>query len=102
MNAKIRIVVQYAARSGAAFFGKRILVMEILVNSQEASLLNNAFRRLPPDAAIELSRLVERLAALAPDRKIDWSDSWSDEDLREFRAASIRRFEASESSRVLV
>ena len=70
--------------------------MEVLLNSQEASLLN-AFRRLPPDAAIELSRLIERLAALAPDRKIDWSDSWSDEDLREFRAASIRRFEASES-----
>ena len=70
-------------------------VMEILLNSQEASLLS-AFRRLPPDAAIELSRLVERLASLAPDRKIDWSDSWSDDDLKEFRAASIRRLEASE------
>ena len=70
--------------------------MEILLNPQEASLLS-AFRRLPPDAAIELSRLIERLAALAPDRKIDWSDSWSDEDLKEFRAASVRRFEAGES-----
>lgn len=70
--------------------------MEILLNSQEASLLT-AFRRLPPDAAGELSRLVERLAALAPERRIDWSDSWSDEDLREFRAASIRRLEESES-----
>ena len=70
--------------------------MEILLNSQEASLLT-AFRRLPPDAAGELSRLVERLAALAPERKIDWSDSWSDEDLREFRAASVRRLDESES-----
>ena len=70
--------------------------MEILLNSQEASLLT-AFRRLPPDAAGELSRLVERLAALAPERRIDWSDSWSDEDLREFRAASIRRLEERES-----
>ena len=69
--------------------------MEILLNSQEATLLT-AFRRLPPDAAGELSRLVERLAALAPERKIDWSDSWSDEDLREFRAASVRRLEESE------
>jgi hypothetical protein len=70
--------------------------MEIRVNSQEESLLQ-AFRRLPPETAIELSELIGRLAALAPGRKIDWSDSWSDEDLREFRAASVRRFEASES-----
>lgn len=70
--------------------------MEILVNPQEASLLN-AFRRLPRDAATELSALINRLAALAPDRPIDWSDSWSDEDLKEFRAASISRLESSES-----
>ena len=70
--------------------------MQILLNPQEASLLN-AFRRLPPEAAVELSQLIERLASIAPDRKIDWSDSWSDEDLTEFRAASLRRFEASES-----
>jgi hypothetical protein len=70
--------------------------MDILLNPQEASLLT-AFRRLPPEAAMELSRLIERLAALAPERKIDWSDSWSDEDLKQFRAASLRRLEASES-----
>ena len=70
--------------------------MEILVNPQEASLLA-AFRRLPRNAAVELSHLIERLAALAPDREIDWSESWSDEDLKEFRAASLRRFELSES-----
>ena len=72
------------------------MAKEILLNPQEASLLA-AFRRLPPNAAGELTHLIERLAALAPDRKIDWSDSWSDEDLKEFRAASVRRFEASES-----
>jgi len=70
--------------------------MEIVLNLQETTLLN-AFRKLPPDAAIELSRLIERLASLAPDRKIDWSDSWSDEDLKEFRAASMRRLDASDS-----
>ena len=70
--------------------------MEILLNSQETSLLN-AFRKLPTDAAIELSGLIVRLVALAPDRKIDWSDSWSDDDFKEFRAASVARLEASES-----
>lgn len=70
--------------------------MEVLLNPREESLLN-AFRRLPPEAAVQLSRLIERLAALAPERKIDWSDEWSDEDLSEFRAASVRRLEASEA-----
>jgi hypothetical protein len=70
--------------------------MEMLVNAREASLVE-AFRRLPPDAAAELSGLAERLAALTPNRTIDWSDSWSDEDLNEFRAASLRRFDAEES-----
>ena len=70
--------------------------MELALNPQETSLVN-AFRKLPPDAAIELSRLIERLASVAPDRRIDWSDSWSDDDLKEFRGASIRRLQASES-----
>jgi hypothetical protein len=70
--------------------------MEPVLNPREASLLQ-AFRRLPQDAAAELTALLERLAALHPSTKIDWSDSWSDDDLREFTAASIRRFEAEES-----
>ena len=70
--------------------------MEMSVTSQEASLLT-AFRRLAPDAAGELSRLIERLGAAAPERNIDWSDSWSDEDLKEFRAASLRRLEENEA-----
>jgi hypothetical protein len=65
------------------------------INPQEEVLLD-AFRRLPPDAAAERSALAQRLAALAPDTKIDWSDSWSDADLQEFTAASLRRFEAEE------
>jgi len=69
--------------------------MEPLLNARETSLLQ-AFRRLPPDAAAELTALAERLAALRPGTKIDWSDSWSDEDLKEFTAASARRLEAEE------
>jgi hypothetical protein len=66
--------------------------MEMQLNSLEASLVE-AFRRLPPDAAAELSALAERLAAISPNRKIDWSDSWSDDDLADFRAASGGRLE---------
>jgi hypothetical protein len=59
-------------------------------------VLLDAFRRLAPDAAAELSALAQRLAALAPGTAIDWSDSWPDADLQEFTAASVARFEAEE------
>ena len=70
--------------------------MEMRLNEREASLVD-AFRRLPPDTAIELSAPAERLAQLSPNLRIDWSDSWSDEDLKDFRAASLRRLGADES-----
>jgi hypothetical protein len=65
------------------------------LSAQETNLLD-AFRRLPPDAAEELAALVQRLAALSPNSRIDWSDSWSEEDLRDFTAHSLKRFEAEE------
>jgi hypothetical protein len=68
------------------------------LNAQETTLLD-AFRRLPPDTASELAALVQRLAALAPNTRIDWSDSWSEEDLRDFTAHSLKRFEAEEEQR---
>ncbi len=65
------------------------------LSAREEDLLE-AFRRLPPGAAAELSALAQRLAALAPGTPIDWSDSWSDADLQEFTASSLRRLEAEE------
>jgi hypothetical protein len=65
------------------------------LSSQETTLLD-AFRRLPADAADELSALVQRLAALPPGTPIDWSDSWSDEDLREFTTHSLKRLDSEE------
>jgi hypothetical protein len=67
-------------------------VMEVQLSAREASLVE-AFRRRPPDTAAELSALAQRLAGLTPNGKIDWSD----EDLTEFRAASLRRLEEEES-----
>ena len=70
--------------------------MEMQLDPRGASLVE-VFRRLPPDAAAEPSALAERLAALSPHGGIDWSDSWTDEDLQDFRAASLRRLDAEES-----
>jgi hypothetical protein len=70
--------------------------MEMQVNSQEASLIE-AFRRLPPDTAAEVSALTERLATLTMRGKVDWSDSWSDEDLKDFTIVSLNRLEDNEA-----
>lgn len=70
--------------------------MEVQINEREAALLE-AFRRLPAETAAELSELAQRLAGVAPGRKIDWSDAWSDEDLADFTAASLKRLDAEES-----
>ena len=66
------------------------------LDPREASLVE-VFRRLPPETAAELSALAERLATLSSHGNIDWSDSWTDEDLQDFRAASLARLEAEES-----
>lgn len=53
--------------------------------------LVEAFRRVPPRVAEELSALVERLASLSPATKIDWSDAWSDSDMQDFTTAAAHR-----------
>jgi hypothetical protein len=68
------------------------------LSAREESLLD-AFRRLPPEAATELSALAQRLAALAPVTPIDWSDSWSDADLQDFTASSLRRLVTEEQEK---
>lgn len=70
--------------------------MEMQLEPREASLVE-VFRRLPPETAAELSALAERLAAISPTHRIDWSDSWTDDDLRDFRAASLARLDDEES-----
>jgi len=70
--------------------------MEMQLNPQEA-LLVEAFRRLPPDTAAELSALTERLATLTANGRVDWSDSWSDKDLKDFTIASLNRLDDDEA-----
>jgi hypothetical protein len=69
--------------------------MELQLSAREMSLLE-ALRRLPPEAAAELTALAERLASLRPNTVIDWSDGWSDEDLNEFTTAAVNRLESEE------
>ena len=61
--------------------------------------LIEALRRLPDGTAQQIAALVSRLAEAPEGSSVDWSDSWSDEDLSEFSAASAQRL-ASEDEHV--
>lgn len=58
--------------------------------------LVQAIRVLPEDAADQIMLWASRLAELAAGRKVEWSDSWTDEDMRDATDASLRRFEESD------
>ncbi len=43
-----------------------------------------------------LNALAQRLAALPKGTRIDWSDSWSDEDLEKFTAGAVKRLDTED------
>ncbi len=67
----------------------------IVLNEKEERLLQT-IRALPPDTTDHILQWTSRLAELAAGKPIDWSDSWTDEDMRDAGAASLERFEESE------
>ncbi len=64
--------------------------------SAKEEQLVEAFRKLPTEAAENIAELVERLAAQTPGTRVDWSDEWSEEDLRNYSTASLARIESDE------
>ena len=67
----------------------------IALSPSEQSLIK-VVRMLPPDEAGKVLVWARQLADLASDRQVDWSDSWSDDDIEEARIASLKRFEQQE------
>ncbi len=65
----------------------------MVLSAKEESLVS-VIRALGPD---EAGRVLDywacQLNDLAGGRAIDWSDSWSDEDLADATVAAVRRFE---------
>lgn len=70
--------------------------METMVLSANEESLIKAVRMLPPDEARKLLVLAQQLADLGGGRRVEWSDSWSDDDLRDATVASFARFEQQE------
>ena len=67
----------------------------MVLSASEESLIN-VVRMLPLGEARKVLVWAEQLADLANGRRIQWSDSWSDEDLRDATLASLDRFEQQE------
>ena len=66
-----------------------------MLSSQEESLIS-VVRALPPEEAGKVLNWARQLADLADGRRIEWSDSWTDEDLVDATAAAVQRFEDQE------
>ena len=67
----------------------------MVLSASEESLIN-AVRMLPPDEAVKVLVWAQQLAEFGRERRVEWSDSWSDDDLREAALASLERFEQQE------
>ena len=67
----------------------------MVLTTQEESLIS-VVRALPPEEAGKVLDWARQLADLAGGRAVEWSDSWTDEDLRDATAAALRRFEDGE------
>ena len=67
----------------------------IALSENEERLLE-ALRALPPETADSVIRWATQLSDLAKGGPVDWSDSWTEEDLADLQKASIANFEARE------
>ena len=67
----------------------------MVLSAHEESLIS-VVRALPPEETGKVLNWARQLADLARGRAIEWSDSWTDEDLAEATAAAVKRFEDQE------
>lgn len=71
----------------------------MVLTEQEESLIT-AVRILPPAETERLVRWAQQLADLSDGKPIEWADGWSEEDMAEATAMSLRNFEQSERENV--
>lgn len=67
----------------------------MVLTEQEESLIG-VVRALPPEEAGKVLNWARQLADLDGEGIVQWSDSWTDEDLAEATSAAVHRFEDQE------
>jgi hypothetical protein len=68
----------------------------VITLSENEERLVEALRALPPDAADQVMGWATRLRDLANGKSVDWSDTWTEEDLADVQRASFSRFDERE------
>jgi hypothetical protein len=68
----------------------------VITLSENEERLVEALRALPPDAADQVIGWATRLRDLANGKSVDWSDTWTEEDLADVQRASLSRFDERE------
>ena len=69
-----------------------------MVLSEQEQVLIGLVRALSREEAAQVLNWASQLADLAGGRTIEWSDSWTDEDIAEAMAAAVQRFEEQEQA----
>ena len=70
-------------------------MVRMVLTSEEESLIK-VVRALPREEARRVMTWAIQLTDLAQGREIEWSDAWTDEDIADATAASLRRLEEQE------
>jgi hypothetical protein len=65
----------------------------VITLSESEERLVEALRALPSGAADQLIAWATRLRDIADGRDLDWSATWTDEDLADAQRASLSRFD---------
>jgi hypothetical protein len=66
--------------------------------NEKEELLVRTLRALPPETAEKVMTWASQLSDLASGRPVEWSDTWTGQDLEDARAASLRNFDEQESA----
>jgi hypothetical protein len=72
--------------------------VSMVLSAEEESLVK-VVRALPREEARKVLTWAAHLADLSHGRKVEWSDAWTDRDIADATAASLRRFEKQERSK---
>lgn len=68
----------------------------MVLTPQEESLIG-VIRQLPPDEVGKVLRWAHHLADLSGGGPVQWSDSWSEEDLADATRSALLRFDDTEN-----
>jgi hypothetical protein len=72
----------------------------VITLAENEERLVEALRALPPDVSDHVMAWIARLRELGNGNTVEWSDSWTEEDLADVQRASLSKFDQHGSPEV--